>query len=389
MIRALSVWENSNASRGSMQGKGHELLPQSPEAAYTPSAATRDSNRPLSVIIVTHWRVEALARCLESVFAATLPPDPEVIVVCNGEDDPACGLLESLVGDCRLIVMSIRQTSLAGARNAGLARARGEILYFLDDDVTVVPDLFSRATAVFAARPDIAALGGPNLTPPESGCFEQCEGSVLGSAFGSASVRYRYKSCGSLRSADGAALIGCNLALRRSAIVNLPAHYKREVLFREDLVCNDETVLLSELSESGATIVHDPALVVYHRRRANLSSFCSQVFQYGRGRWQNTVAFPSSLTPTFMMPAAFIVYLLSLLVDRSALYLCPAVAYAVLLMFFSILEATRLGRLSSVFLFLIMFPACHLSYGAGFLFQMLGSLRLSTPTELFQRASEK
>jgi hypothetical protein len=99
--------------------------------------------------------------------------------------------------------------------------------------------------------------------------------------------------------------------------------------------------------------------------------------------------FPSSLTPTFTMPAAFIVYLLSLLVDRSALYLCPAVAYAVLLMFFSILEATRLGRLSSVFLFLIMFPACHLSYGAGFLFQMLGSLRLSTPTELVQRASEK
>jgi glycosyltransferase involved in cell wall biosynthesis len=374
-----------------MHGDRKDVSAECHDPANSLSVETHDSNSnlPLSIIIVTHRRVEALARCLESVFAAALPANTEAIVVCNGENDPARELLERFERDRRLIVIDIRRTSLAAARNAGLARARGEILYFIDDDVTVVPDLFSRALAVFATRPYVSALGGPNLTPIESGLFEQCEGSVLGSPFGSAKVRYRYKSCGNLRSADSASLMGCNLALRRSAIASLPSFYSRDVLFREYLVCNDETVLLGELSASGAIMFHDPALVTYHSRRANLSGFCSQVFRYGRGRWQNTVAFPSSLTPTFMIPALFIIYLLSLLVHHSTLYLCPLAAYSVLLMSFSILEAIRLGRPGSVLLLSITFPACHLSYGAGFLFEMLASRTSSGRAELIHRASEE
>ncbi len=329
--------------------------------------------RPLSVIIPTHRRIGDLARCLQSVFAADLPHDAEVLIVCNGEDAATRQLLDSWARqDARLVTIYIKQTSPAAARNAGLSRAAGEIIYFLDDDVTVAPDLFARAIATFAARPEVAVVGGPNLTPPESGTFEDCVGRVLGSAFGAARVRDRYRSHGVARIVDDASLILCNLAFRRCAISALLAP------FGEHMVCNEENVLLGELGASGAQMLHDPDLVVYHRRRATLVGFCQQTFKYGRGRWQNTIASPSSLSAVFVVPLIFALYLFSLMFVRNPLYLVPLATYLMLLFVCSAIECYRFAKPKTFPLFLVLFPTCHLSYGAGFLYQMTGSISLLT-----------
>src|SRR5713226_8845447 len=277
-------------------------------SAMTSPRLTPPRSFSISIVIITYRRPSELSQCLASVLGADLPTDAEIVVVCNGHEPPIRKLLESFAArDARLIIVEIQRTSPAAARNSALARATGEVIYFLDDDVTVAPDLFSRALATFAAWPDAMVVGGPNLTPPDSDTFQRCVGEVFSSWFGAATVRDRFCRRGGMRKTDDSALILCNLALRRAIISEL-----REP-FKEHLVCNEENVLLGELSASGARMLHDPDLIVYHRRRSNLRDFAAQVFRYGRGRWQNTLVAPSSLSLPYIIPAIFILYLISTL----------------------------------------------------------------------------
>jgi len=123
-------------------------------------------------------------------------------------------------------------------------------------------------------------------------------------------------------------------------------------------------------------MLHDPDLIVYHRRRSNLRDFAAQVFRYGRGRWQNTLVAPSSLSLAYITPAIFILYLISTLFVPSRIYLGPLFVYLGLLPGASAAAALDLRQPRTFCLFLVLFPLCHVSYGCGFLFQMLSSIPL-------------
>ena len=318
----------------------------------------------LSIVIPTHGRLASLQQCLASIFAAELPDSTEVLVVCNGSDPPTEDYLRTLsLSDRRIHLMEQMRGSPADARNAAMGKVRGEIVYFLDDDVTIAPDLFSRALEIFAQRPEIDVVGGPNLTPATSSTFEQCVGYVLASPFGSARVCDRYRSTGQLRPTDDRSLILCNLAIRSRAIAD------RRPVFGGELVCNEENLLLGLLALENRGILHDPELVVYHSRRGTLSGFARQIFKYGRGRWQNTVALPASLSPVFLIPSLFLLYLLSMPLLPSQWRLIPLLAYSAMLISFAGLEAFRARSLRALPALLVLFPTCHLAYGAGLMWQ--------------------
>jgi len=332
---------------------------------------------PLTVIVPTHRRLTDLKRCLASIVTPELPANAELVVVCNGPDAESEGFLDQFAArEPRLIVMRLAKRQPGAARNAALDRARGEIIFFLDDDVTVRPGFFSRVMRLFAERPELDVLGGPNLTPLESGRFEHCVGRVLASPFGSATTRHRFRSAGRLRSADDRSLILCNLIVRRRALEGLNAR------FRDHLISNEENVLLAELAFEHKVMLHDPELIVYHSRRSNLRGFFNQVFRYGGGRWQNTEELPSSLSPFFLIPLLFLLYLLSIpllyllsiAMVRNPLYLVPLLAYLALAVLFSLVETFQAGDPRAFPTMLVLFPCCHIGYAMGFGWQLVRSM---------------
>jgi glycosyltransferase involved in cell wall biosynthesis len=95
-----------------------------------------------SVVICTYRRPELLRRSLTSALAQQYPRDRyEVLVIDNEPSDET----RAIVAEARLsasVPLSYyveARNGLSAARNAGVARARGELVAFLDDDAAAAP----------------------------------------------------------------------------------------------------------------------------------------------------------------------------------------------------------------------------------------------------------
>ncbi len=97
----------------------------------------------VSVVIPSHNRAPVLGRAVRSVLAQTLD-DLELLVVDDGSsDDPAAAL--DVLEDPRLgFVRLPDRRGVAAARNAGIARARGLLVAFLDSDDEWLPRRLER-----------------------------------------------------------------------------------------------------------------------------------------------------------------------------------------------------------------------------------------------------
>lgn len=115
----------------------------------------------VSVILPTHRRPDSLARVLAALDLQTLHADSyEVIVVCDGTDDPALEWLSSGQDHAfGLRVLSQHQSGPAAARNLGLSAAAGEYVVFVDDDVVPPPEFLERHLAAHQSDDRLAVIG--------------------------------------------------------------------------------------------------------------------------------------------------------------------------------------------------------------------------------------
>ncbi|HSL30373.1 MAG TPA: glycosyltransferase family 2 protein [Anaerolineales bacterium] len=111
----------------------------------------------LSVVIPVYNGGSDLQLCLEALLRSTRPPD-EVIVVDDASSD---GSAELAAGFGSVISSQSREPfGPARARNLGSARAQGDILLFLDADVTVHANTLALIERHFSEHPETAALFG-------------------------------------------------------------------------------------------------------------------------------------------------------------------------------------------------------------------------------------
>ena len=115
-----------------------------------------------SVIVPTHRRPAQLAECLAALARLDYPPDRyEVIVVDDGGGMPLDDVLEPFRDRMAVSCLTGRRAGPAAARNAGAARARGDLLAFTDDDCRPRPDWLRRLAGRGAPGPATVSAAAP------------------------------------------------------------------------------------------------------------------------------------------------------------------------------------------------------------------------------------
>lgn len=124
----------------------------------------------ISVIIPVHRGGEKFLQCLTSVIAANPGPD-EIIVVFDGKSDTQLPLYQH---ENITIIHSPERRGPAHARNLGAKHAQGNILFFLDADVTIPHDAITTIKALFRNDPALTAvIGGYDDAPAEKNFLSQ------------------------------------------------------------------------------------------------------------------------------------------------------------------------------------------------------------------------
>ncbi len=283
-----------------------------------------------------------------------------------------------------IILARGRQPSVQ--RNAALKAARGELVYFLDDDSVAPPANLRRAVPVFA-DPRVQMLGGPNLCPPEAPELEHLFALVLGSWLAFGPSRARYTPVGQIRASGEKELILCNMMARKSPLLELGG-------FDESLYPNEENALMDGLQKRGGTLIYDPEFLVHRRPRRTLNSFTRMLMTYGRGRAEQFRQLPTFGSVLNFVPPIFVVYLLTLAVVWAmpsvktagwgwVAYHMPLVAYSLAVLGQTLVLAWRAGFVRALKAAPLIVVS-HLLYGIGFWRGLFTRLR----TDAAERASE-
>ena len=285
------------------------------------------------------------------------PPEVSVIVAVrpgDGAEAAVEGLRHCDFPRDRFEVLLASGTRPSRQRNLAAARARGRILFFLDDDSVIDPDALARLEDAFVEE-SIAAVGGPslrsrNVTPLQRLLADLMESPL---AFGPSCNRYRQS--GQPRDTTEKELILCNLAIRRDLFTRLGG-------FDECLYPNEENALLDRLQREGGRLRHDPGLVVRRQPRATIGAYLLMLLRYGRGRGEQMRRHPGTGSMANLLPALFVLSLLliPLMVRLHWSLVLPHLSYALLVLGFACRTGPRRGMLAA---FLVV--AGHILYGLG------------------------
>jgi GT2 family glycosyltransferase len=118
----------------------------------------------ISAIIPAFNASAEVRECLAALMGAQAYID-EILVVDDASADDTAAVAAAT--GARVVRLE-HNRGPAGARNAGAAAARGDVLWFVDADVVVAPDAAGRIARVFASEPDVAAVFGSYDTRPRA-----------------------------------------------------------------------------------------------------------------------------------------------------------------------------------------------------------------------------
>ncbi len=126
--------------------------------------------RPLvSVVIPSYNSARFIGPTLDSVLAQTWP-SLEVIVVDDGSTDDTAAALQPYLD--RIVYVRKPNGGLASARNAGMARATGDLVAWLDADDLWIPEKIALQVTVLGLHPECVLVASDFSAFDEAGFFE-------------------------------------------------------------------------------------------------------------------------------------------------------------------------------------------------------------------------
>ena len=245
----------------------------------------------VSIIIVTKTWQKNIEECVKKCQQLNYP-DFEIIIVPD----------ENIaVPYANISVIPSGRVSPGEKRDLASKYAKGDILAFIDDDAYPERNWLKNAVSNFK-NPEIAAVGGPAVTPPEDGLREKASGKVYESVLLSGNYRYRYVKSFKRFVED---YPSCNLILRASEFRKLGG-------FNTKFWPGEDTKLCwGIIHKLNKKILYDPQVLVYHHRRKLFLPHLRQIANYALHRGYFVKKYPeTSLKFSYFVPSIFISFLL-------------------------------------------------------------------------------
>src|SRR5215472_17373493 len=128
-----------------------------------PFVSNSQARTAISLIIPTKNRPADLLETVDAILKQTRCPDELIIVDQSTTGCSSIEVRQALASwpDTRLIYVCDRNiTGLPMARNAGFAASTGDLVCYLDDDITPAPDYLAQVERGFADFPAWSGLCG-------------------------------------------------------------------------------------------------------------------------------------------------------------------------------------------------------------------------------------
>jgi glycosyltransferase involved in cell wall biosynthesis len=210
------------------------------------------SGKSVSIVICTRDRAEFLEQTLKAFGRVEVPAgwDVELLIVDNGSTDGTPAVVQS----SRLTNLDIRyvcesKRGQSNARNAGLAKARGSVILFTDDDVAPAPDWLQRMALPLLEGACDAAVGRINLAAHLDRPWME--------------PQHRLWLAAPERAGDGRLeLIGASMGFHRSVLDRVPGFDPE--LGPGALGFGDDTLFSMQVNHAGFRIREVPEALVVH-----------------------------------------------------------------------------------------------------------------------------
>lgn len=239
-------------------------------------------------------------------------PNFEILVVSDIKVD-----LPKLRGiKVSLLLTGEAKTGPAEKRDLALKYVKGEISVFIDDDA--YPDVNWLNAVRWFRNPDIVAVGGPGITPPDDSFWEKIGGYVIESFLCSGGIQHRFYP-GKSSEAFVIDWPAYNLFVRSDVLKKIGG-------YGSTFYGGEDTLLCMKLMKLGK-ILYDPKAIVYHHRRSFPWRHLKQISGVGLHRGYFFRAHPGTSRKLFyLLPTALTLgFILGILMSLKmpSLFLLP------------------------------------------------------------------
>lgn len=290
---------------------------------------------------------ECISHCLNLDY-----PDYEILVL----PDEAFSLETSE----RVKIIPTGRIGPSEKRDMAIVRSKGEILAFLDDDAFPRRDWLKNAIRDFEDL-EVAAVGGPAVTPENNSIRQKASGLVYSSYLASGGNVYRYIPK-KRREVDD--YPSCNFIVRKSAMRELGG-------FKSKFWPGEDTAICLRITKAlNKKIIYDPEVLVYHHRRNLFIPHLKQVRNYALHRGYFAKRFPeTSLRLSYFLPSLFVIGLVVGAIFALAFPLLRVTYFSIvgLYLFLTFLSGLRHKNLRLVWLIFSGIILTHLCYGVWFI----------------------
>jgi len=227
----------------------------------------------------------------------------------------------------------------------------------MDSDAYPGKDWLLNAMKHFS-DPEIAAVGGPGITPDEDSLMQKASGHILSSFMvGNLSGRCKKETA---RYSDD--IHSCNFIARKTIV--------EKIKWNEKYWPGEDTLMCLGITRLGKRMIEAPDVVVHHHRRRLFLGHLRQISQFGlhRGFFAKK-NLETSLKLTYFIPSFLILFLVSgslisyIIPEFGIVFMSILSIYLILALVSSITSANP-GMIILVWIGIIL---THLTYGIYFL----------------------